>query len=245
MSKKGRVEAIESFSSVDGPGIRVMVFLGGCRLRCRYCHNPEMQVAGDPNMTATELFSRLKRFKPYFKHNNGGVTFSGGDPILHIEFLKELLPMLKREGIHVAFDTAGVGSGNLDDYREVLKHVDLVILDIKHTLPQGFKHLTEGDIKDAEDFMDVIVEMKKPLWIRQVVVPGLTDLPEYMNSLATYLKRFPEIERIDFLPYHKLGEEKYVALKRPYLYQNKPAMDVEECQRLYKKFIKDNPELLK
>lgn len=240
----GRVESIESFSSVDGPGIRVMVFLGGCKLRCRYCHNPEMQVAGKPNMTTEELLQKLKRFKPYFKHNSGGVTFSGGEPLLHGDFLKELLPKLKREGMHIALDTAGVGSGKIEDYEEILRNTDLVILDIKHTLPAGFYHLTGGDISEAEKFMDVVVELKKPLWIRQVIVPGLTDYPDYLRSLAQYLQRFQTIERIDFLPYHKLGSEKYQTLSRQYLYQNKPAMDIGLCHKLEQKFIQDHPELI-
>jgi pyruvate formate lyase activating enzyme len=240
----GRVESIESFSSVDGPGIRVMVFLGGCKLRCRYCHNPEMQVAGKPNMTTEELLQKIRRFKPYFRYNSGGVTFSGGEPLLHSDFLKELLPKLKRENIHVALDTAGVGTGNVADYEEILQNTDLVILDIKHTLAAGFQHLTGGDQAEAEKFMDVVIKLKKPLWIRQVVVPGLTDFPDYLSSLAKYLRRFQTIERIDFLPYHKLGSEKYQKLNRPYIYQNKPAMDIGLCHQLEQKFIQDHPELL-
>lgn len=234
----GRVESIESFTPVDGPGLRAIVFLGGCRLRCRYCHNPEMQVPGEPNMTSSELVKRLRRFKPYFRHSSGGVTFSGGEPILQIDFLLEVCHMLKQQGIHIALDTAGVGTGDEQKYRELLGLVDLVLLDIKHTIPQGFKHLTEGDLSDAEKFMKVIIELKKPLWIRQVVVPGVTDFPEYLSSLANYLKRFETIERVDFLPYHKLGSEKYETLGRPYIYANKPEMDIAKCRQLQDDFIK-------
>ena len=203
-----------------------------------------MQVAGEPNTTTEELLKKLKRFRPYFKHNSGGVTFSGGEPLLHNDFLKELLPMLKRENIHVALDTAGVGSGNTQDYEVILNNTDLVILDIKHTLAAGFNHLTSGDQAEAEKFMDVVIKLKKALWIRQVVVPGLTDFPDYLSSLANYLKRFSTIERIDFLPYHKLGSEKYQVLERPYLYQNKPEMDLALCHQLEKKFIRDHPKLI-
>lgn len=203
-----------------------------------------MQVMGEPNMTTDELMQKLKRFKPYFKHASGGVTFSGGEPLLHAEFLKELLPKLKREGIHVALDTAGVGLGNVTDYEIILQNTDLVILDIKHTLPAGFNHLTGGDRAEAEQFMDVLIKLNKPLWIRQVVVPGLTDYPDYLASLANYLRRFQTIERIDLLPYHKLGEEKYQTLNRPYLYKNKPAMDMALCHQLEQDFIHNHLELL-
>ena len=136
---KGSVDSIETFGLVDGPGIRTVVFLTGCKLRCKYCHNPEMWHLGKYNYTPSELAERILRNKNYFQRNNGGVTFSGGEPLLQSKFIIEVCKILKKENIHVALDTAGVGNG---DYEEVLKYVDLVLLDIKHTNSIEYKELT-------------------------------------------------------------------------------------------------------
>ena len=166
---KGSIDSIESMGLVDGPGIRTVIFMNGCRLRCKYCHNPEMWTKKENNITPEEIVKKVLRNKPYFK-NNGGVTFSGGEPLFQPEFLLETCKLLKKENIHIALDTAGHGFGNYD---EILKYVDLVLLDIKHTNKKDYKELTGGNIDEADEFIRSLNKSNKKVWIRQVVVPGI------------------------------------------------------------------------
>ena len=175
---KGSVNSIETFGLVDGPGIRTVVFLNGCKLRCKYCHNPEMWKMGELNYTPSELASRILRNKNYFR-NNGGVTFSGGEPLLQSKFIIEVCKILKKENIHIAIDTAGVGNG---DYEEILSYVDLVLLDIKHTNRDEYKNLTGHDIDDNLSFIKSLNKSNARVWIRQVIVPGLMDNYKYIDS---------------------------------------------------------------
>lgn len=229
---KASIDSIETFGLVDGPGVRVVVFFNGCKLRCKYCHNPEMWTKKENNYSPQELVDKIKRYKPYFK-NNGGVTFSGGEPLLHSKFIIETAKLLKQENIHIALDTAGVGLG---DYEELLKYIDLVILDIKHTQPHGYKELTNLELDEVERFIQETNKQNKPVWIRQVIVPGIMDNYEYIDSLIEYLKHINNIERVDFLPFHRLGREKYITLGLEYPYEDKNEMDKEECNKLYKYF---------
>ena len=230
---KGSIDSIESMGLVDGPGIRTVIFMNGCRLRCKYCHNPEMWTKKENNITPEEIVKKVLRNKHYFK-NNGGVTFSGGEPLFQPEFLLETCKLLKKENIHIALDTAGHGFGNYD---EILKYVDLVLLDIKHTNKKDYKELTGGNIDEADEFIRSLNKSNKKVWIRQVVVPGIMDNDEYLISLSNKLKTIKNIERIDFLPYHKLGREKYIAMNIPYPLENTPEMNKDECQKLYEKFM--------
>ena len=231
---KGSVNSIETMGLVDGPGIRTVIFLNSCLLRCKYCHNPETWKMGNQNTTVEELVKKVLRNKPYFK-NNGGVTFSGGEPLLQYEFLLECCKRLKKENIHIAIDTAGYTPNNCD---ELLKYVDLVLLDIKHITKDGFKALTGGN-KDIQDkFIDHLNKSDKKVWIRQVIVPGIMDNDNYINELVKIVKNIKNVERIDFLPYHKLGREKYISIGINYPLEDIPEMDKNECIKLYKKFIK-------
>ncbi len=227
---KGRVDSIESFGLVDGPGIRTVVFLSGCKLRCKYCHNPEMWKMEEENYTPKQLVEKIIRFKPYFKKNRGGVTFSGGEPLLQADFLIEVCKLLKEEKIHIALDTAGVGVGK---YEEVLENVDLVILDIKHITEEGYKDLTGGDMAESLKFLEVAQKMKKKLWLRQVIVPGIMDNKEYIDQLYEFIKDIKYVEKIEFLPYHKLGSEKYEALGIDYPYKDKKEMDKKKSDELF------------
>lgn len=230
---RASIDSIETFGLVDGPGIRCIIFFNGCKLRCKYCHNPEMWTMKNMNYTPEELVKKILRNKPYFK-KNGGVTFSGGEPLLQSEFIIETAKLLKKENIHIALDTSGVGNGN---YEELLKHIDLILLDIKHTNKDEYKELTGIEIDEVENFIEILNKSNKKVWIRQVIIPGLTDSEEYINSLVKYLKKINNIERVDFLPYHRLGRDKYISLKIPYPYEDKPEMDKEKCNNLYKLFI--------
>lgn len=229
---KASIDSIETFGLVDGPGIRVVVFFNGCKLRCKYCHNPEMWTIKDKNFTPHEVLSKILRCKPYFK-NNGGVTFSGGEPLLHGEFIKELTKLCKENNISTAIDTSGVGYG---DYENILKNIDLVILDIKHTKNDQYKEITGQDITEVEQFIKVLNTLNKKVWIRQVIIPGITDNKTYIDDLIKYLDKIKNIERVDFLPFHRLGREKYLALNLPYPYEEKADMDLEKCNKLYDYF---------
>ena len=232
---KASVNSIESFGTVDGPGIRTVVFFNECHLRCLYCHNPETWHKQNDNMDLEEVYQKIIRNKDYFG-DNGGVTFSGGEPLLHHDFLVELCKKLKKDNIHIALDTAGVGYSNYDD---LLPLVDLIILDIKHVNLDGYLKITRTkNIDKCEEFIKACNKYHKNMWIRQVVVPGITDSMDYFKELKEYLKKIDNIKKIEFLPYHKLGEEKYKTIGIPYPLSDTPEMDKDLCQNLYDEFIK-------
>ena len=233
---KASIDSIETFGLVDGPGIRTVIFFNGCKLRCKYCHNPEMWIKKDNNYTVDEVVHKVLRSKPYFK-NNGGVTFSGGEPLLHSDFIIEVSKKLKKENINICLDTAGVGNGNYD---ELLKNIDIVLLDIKHTEKDTYKEITGKELNEVENFIEACNKANKRIWIRQVIIPGINDNKEYMKSLSNYLKHINNIERIDFLPFHRLGRDKYLKLNIPYPYENKKDMDKDKCNDLYNYFLQIN-----
>lgn len=230
---KGAVDSIETFGLVDGPGIRTVVFLSGCKLRCKYCHNPEMWIRGRENYTPEELVKRILRNKNYYG-KSGGVTFSGGEPLLQSEFIISVCKILKKENIHIALDTAGVGNG---DYEEILKYVDLVLLDIKHTNKDSYKDLTGMSIDWSLKFRKVLNKSGKSVWIRQVIVPGIMDNDNYLRSLVKDIKTIKNVEKIDFLPFHKMALEKYQRLGIDYPYKDIPEMDKDRCKKLYNRFM--------
>ena len=239
---KGSVNSIETFGLVDGPGIRTVVFLNGCKLRCKYCHNPEMWHLQELNYTPKELAKKIIRNKNYYTRNNGGVTFSGGEPLLQSEFIIEVAKILKKEKIHITLDTAGVGNG---DYDKILPYIDLVLLDIKHTNKDKYKNLTGYNIDESLKFIDALNKSKTKVWIRQVIVPKLMDNKKYLDSLLEVLKNIKNIEKIDFLPYHKLGSEKYLKLGLTNPYKKMPEMNKEKCIKLQQEFIKRYEEEVK
>ena len=232
---EGSINSIETFGLVDGPGIRTVVFFNGCNLRCKYCHNSEMWCMQKNNITEDELVKKIIRNKPYFKRNNGGVTFSGGEPLLQIDFLINVCKKLKKENIHIAVDTSGNGLGN---YNELFKYIDLILLDIKHVNKDGYKELTGGNIDKSLEFINELNKTSIPVWIRQVVVPGIMDNDEYLDKLKEIVNKIKNVERIDFLPYHKLGSEKYDKLGIINPYKDMPEMDKTKCDILYQKFMK-------
>lgn len=211
----GFLHSLESMGLVDGPGIRTVVFLQGCALRCRYCHNPDTWALRSPSaqsITPAALVEKLIRFKPYYG-KNGGVTFSGGEPLLQPEFLAEALKLCREAGIHTCLDTAGAGLG---DYGAILAHTDLILLDVKHYTPEGYRAVTGVDMGAFDRFLAAAQEAEIPLWVRHVVVPGLTDGEEHLAGLERYLQTIHHIQRVELLPYHMLGVHKYAALGIPY-----------------------------
>lgn len=234
---KGSIDSIETFGLVDGPGIRTVVFFNGCNLRCKYCHNPEMWKIRDLNYTPEELVERVRRNKSYFK-DNGGVTFSGGEPLLQYDFLLESCKLMKKENIHIAVDTAGIGLG---DYTELLENIDMVLLDIKHIDKEGYIDVTTRDFLDKFfQFVKQLNESNVEVWIRQVIVPGVHDNLDYICGLSKFIKdNIKNVTRVDFLPYHKLGSEKYETLGIYNPYKDKVEMNKDECGKLYQEFMKD------
>ena len=221
----GYVSSIESMGLFDGPGIRCVVFLGGCPLRCKFCHNPEMWTTKESiEYTPIELYNKISRFKPYFKEN-GGVTFSGGEPLNQAEFLKEILKLCKEDGIHTCLDTSGVGV----DYEELLDYVDLVILDIKDYRNDEYLELTGKSISLFNNFLKTCIKHNKKLWLRQVIIPTINDNKEYILGLKKYIKDIPNVEKVELLPYHKMGISKYEKLNINYPLKKIREMDKSIC----------------
>ena len=232
---KGKIHSVESMGLVDGPGIRVVVFMQGCALRCLYCHNPDTwTLDGNKDaldFTPEELVNKISRFRSYFEKSGGGVTFSGGDPLKQPEFLKETLKLCKEAGIHTTLDTSGVGFG---DYEEILKYTDLVLYDVKHLTREGYKDMTGIEIDETQKFLEACKKMGTKMWIRQVVVPGKTDSEEYIRELGKFIKTLDNVEKVELLPYHLLGVNKYDTLGIKYRLEGLEAMDKEACKALYK-----------
>ncbi len=234
----GSVNSIETFALLDGPGVRTVIFLNGCHLRCKYCHNPETWKLQKNNITSDEIVKKCLRNKPYFKRNNGGVTFSGGEPLLQYDFLVGTCKKLKEENIHIAIDTSGIGLGN---YTELLNTIDLVLLDVKYITKEGFKQITGNDYLDKYfQFLEQLNKSNVEVWIRQVIIPEVNDNEQYIHELATFIKKnIKNVKRVDFLPYTSLGKEKYKKLNIPYPYKDKEDMDKEKSQKLYEIFMKE------
>jgi pyruvate formate lyase activating enzyme len=227
---KGRIHSIESMGLVDGPGIRTVVFFQGCPLRCAYCHNPDTwNVQGGTEFTPEEILKKLLRFKPYFEKSGGGVTFSGGEILLQPDFLLKTLKLCKENNIHTTLDTSGFGLGNYD---EILKYTDLVLLDIKHVDDLGYKNLTGQNKKGLDDFLKALEKTETKIWIRHVVVPGLTDSEDHILKLAEILKKIKNIEKVELLPYHTLGVNKYDILGLEYKLKDVPQMNKEKTKEL-------------
>ncbi|MDR5659450.1 pyruvate formate-lyase-activating protein [Serpentinicella sp. ANB-PHB4] len=204
---KGQIHSFETMAGLDGPGMRVVTFLQGCPMRCIYCHNPDTwSIKQGLEMDSKAVLRKVLRYKSYFGEK-GGVTLSGGEPLLQPKFAKEILKGLKENNVHTAIDTAGVELN--DDIEDVLEYTDLVILDIKHTEALKFKEITGQRLSKTLSFLQYVKSQKIPLWIRQVVVPGINDTKEDMIALSELLKGIPSIEKVELLPYHNMGVAKW------------------------------------
>ncbi|MBR5501321.1 MAG: pyruvate formate lyase-activating protein [Clostridia bacterium] len=234
--KSGRIRSVETMGLVDGPGIRTVIFLQGCHLRCKFCHNPESwAVNGGEEVDAETLFQKILRFRPYFERSGGGVTFSGGEPLLQPEFLLEMLKRCKTEGIHTCIDTAGVGLGQYD---EILRYTDLVLYDVKALTEETYKTLCGRSIEETERFQEALRKAGTKTIVRQVVIPGWNDQDEYMAALKQYIEsNIPTAISVELLPYHLLGVHKYKTLGLPEPMPGTEAMDKERVKELYQKYF--------
>lgn len=227
---EGRVHSLQSLGTVDGPGLRYVVFLQGCPLRCLYCHNPDTwDPAGGAVMDTGELVEKILRCRPYFGAE-GGVTVSGGEPLLQAEFVAELFSRLKEEGVHTALDTSG--AGDLRKAPTLLSVTDLVLLDLKFPTEEGYHRHCRGSLGQTQAFAALVAEQQVPLWVRHVVVPGLNDTPEDMAAVKRWAERQPTLEKLEWLPFHNLCLEKYQQLGVPFPLAGTPPMDREQLDRL-------------
>ncbi len=209
---KARVHSFESFGTVDGPGIRFVVFMQGCSLKCKYCHNRDTwNPCGGTEYSLEEILEKIEKYKNYFMPSGGGVTISGGEPLLQLKFLLNLLPILKEQGIHTAIDTSG--SFDLtEDIKKVIDLADLFLLDIKCINDEICKDLTGVSNKQELAFARYLSDIKKPIWIRQVLVPGITDKEEDLYKLKEFINSLNSVERVEILPYHDMGRFKWEQL---------------------------------
>lgn len=209
----GRIHSLETFGLVDGPGVRFVVFMQGCRMRCRYCHNPETwsETAGE-EWTPEALLERAWRYHNYWG-KNGGITVSGGEPLLQIDFLAEFFRLAKKRGIHTTLDTCGQPFTREEPFygtwEKLMKYTDLVMLDLKEMNGRRHKDLTGWDNENILKMAEEMSEMGIPMWIRHVLVPGLTDDWEGLACLRTFMDGLKTVEKFEILPYHTLGTLKW------------------------------------
>ncbi len=235
---KGFIHSIESFGSVDGPGVRFLIFLQGCPMRCRYCHNPDTWTFGQgQEMYVDELLDKAERYRSYWG-DKGGITVSGGEPLMQIDFLIELFTEARRRGINTCIDTSAQpfrrDASWFSKFEQLMSVTDTVLLDIKHIRPSEHKSLTGHDNANILDCARYLSEIGKTVWIRHVLVPGITDNDEYLTELSAFLGGLSNIERIDVLPYHSLGTFKYEKLGLGYSLKDTPAPSCERIENAEK-----------
>lgn len=217
---KGYVHSLESFGSVDGPGVRYVIFLTGCAMRCQFCHNPDTwNMQAGTQYTADELLKNALRYRTYWGEQ-GGITVSGGEPLLQIEFLTELFRKAKEQGIHTTLDTSGNPFTREEPFfekmQELMKYTDLVMLDIKHIDDEKHKVLTGCTNENILDMAKYLDEIGKPVWIRHVLVPERSDEDAALEELHEFIEGLGNVEKVEVLPYHTLGAYKWKELGYEY-----------------------------
>ena len=230
---KGRIHSFESFGTVDGPGIRFVVFMQGCPLRCQFCHNPDTwNPQGDCQyeLTPEELVQEVIRYRSFIK--SGGVTVSGGEPLMQAEFIGEFFRLCQKEGLHTALDTSGAYCSSRAF--APLDHADLVLLDIKTMDPDLYPRLTGHPQANNLRFLDELQTRGIDTWVRHVVVPGLTDNDEWLRLLGEHVAKYSVVKKIEILPYHTLGTAKYTQLNIRYPLEGVPPLSAERATEIRK-----------
>ncbi len=222
---EARIHSIETCGTMDGPGLRYVVFMQGCLLRCQYCHNPDTWAIGKGRkVTSDQILEDLLPYEPYFRATGGGITISGGEPLLHIDFLIDLFKKCKAHNIHTAIDSSGGCFRNEYHYIEklepLLELTDLVLLDLKQIDDEKHQALTTHTNQNILQFARLLSNRGIPVWIRHVLVPGLTDDPQDLNDLHEFIQTLNNVHKVEILPFHKLGEYKWKALGLPYQLTN-------------------------
>lgn len=234
----GHIHSIESFGTVDGPGVRLVIFLKGCPMRCQYCHNPDTwEPGGGTVMTVEEILQQYQKSRPFYQ--GGGITATGGEPLMQIDFVTELFEAAKKEGIHTCVDTSGItfqpGSPSaMEKMDRLLAVTDLVLLDIKHIDPEEHKKLCGQPLDGVLDFARYLDLKQIPVWIRHVVVPGLTYQDDYLHRLGEFIGTLHNVKALDVLPYHDMGKAKYRELGMTYPLEDTPPLPREAAIRARK-----------
>jgi pyruvate formate lyase activating enzyme len=234
----GRVHSLESFGLVDGPGVRFVVFLHGCPMRCKYCHNPDTWASDSyEEWTAQSLFDRAYRYRVYWG-DKGGVTVSGGEPLLQIDFLTEFFSICKKKGVTTVLDTSGSvfteSEPFFSKFKKLMEVTDLVMLDIKHTDPEKHKALTGCDNSNILKMAQWLSDNGKDMWIRRVLVPGISDDPKELQYLRDFIDSLKTVKRVEVLPYHTLGISKWEKLGIPYELKDVPVPTGEQVEQAEK-----------
>lgn len=234
----GNIHSVESFGSADGPGVRYIVFLKGCAMRCKYCHNPDTWAGqGEDWQTPEEVLNKALRYKNYWK-KNGGITVSGGEALLQIDFVTELFRLAKEKGVNTCLDTSGNPFTRQEPFfgkfRKLMEVTDLFMLDIKHMDPAGHRKLTGCDNANILDMARFLSDSGKAMWIRHVLVPGITDDEEQLTSLRKFIDTLKTVERVEILPYHTLGVFKWKELGIPYQLEGVEPPTEEQVKRAKK-----------
>ncbi|MEM9540724.1 MAG: pyruvate formate-lyase-activating protein [Cyanobacteria bacterium P01_E01_bin.42] len=211
----GIIHSVETCGTVDGPGIRFVIFTKGCPLRCLYCHNADCRHMEDGKlMPVDELIGEIEKYKSYFQYSGGGVTITGGEPLMQPEFVKAVFQRCRKLGIHTALDTSGYV--NLNVAKPVLEYADLILLDIKSFDPDIYYKVTNVSLEPTLKFARYLNEIHKPTWVRFVLVPDLTDPVSNVTGLAKFIEPFDNVEKVEVLPFHKMGEYKWEQLGYDY-----------------------------
>lgn len=242
---KGYVHVLESFGSVDGPGVRFVVFMQGCHMRCKYCHNPDTwRKEGGMEFTPEELSKEALKYKTYWGKGmkNGGVTVSGGEPLLQIDFVTEFFKLLKAKGVHTTLDTSGEPFKKdkefLKKFDELIKYTDLVLLDLKEFDTKNHKELTGFGNENIFEMAKYLSDKKIPMWIRHVLVPGVTDNEEELKKLRKFIDELETVEKVEVLPYHTLGIFKWENLGIDYPLKGVRTPTKEETEKAESILIK-------
>lgn len=218
--EKGYLHSIETFGSVDGPGVRYVIFLQGCQMRCQFCHNPDSwQLESNLVESAQDVIKKALRYRSYWgKH--GGITVSGGEPLLQIDFLIELFQLAKQQGIHTTLDTCGQPFTKEEPFftkfQELMKYTDLLLVDIKHINEAAHIKLTKWSNTNILEMLQYLSDINKPVWIRHVLVPGINSNDTDLKDLGDFVSTLKNVERFEVLPYHTLGVYKWEQLDIPY-----------------------------
>lgn len=229
-----RIHSFETFGTVDGPGIRFVVFMQGCHLKCKYCHNRDTwNINAGEIISIKELVDKIEKYSTYFKASNGGVTISGGEPLLQVDFLMTLFKELKKLGIHKVIDTSGMVDIT-DKIKELISLTDLFLLDIKHINSEKCKELVGFSNEKELEFAKYLNSINKPMWIRQVLIPGVTDEKEDILKLKEFIKALSNIEKIEILKYHDMGKFKWEQMGYKYELEDIPNATDEDVNRVKK-----------
>ena len=230
----GRVHSVETFGSVDGPGIRFLIFLKGCSMRCRYCHNPDTwDPETDDLRTADELLTQAMRYRSYWGRE-GGITVSGGEALLQIDFLTELFRKAKAKGIHTCLDTSGQPFTRREPFfskfAELMKYTDLLLFDLKQIDDAKHRELTGRTNRNILDCARYLSDIGKPIWVRHVLVPGVTDNDDDLHALRAFIDSLQNVKRVEVLPYHAMGTYKWEQLGIPYTLKDVSAPSEERVR---------------